>query len=185
MAEQACWIGSVPGIGGQPAGDAQRAGCIDAQLGELHLADLILETLRDLLDGLRRSGSRLSRALGIGEDHDELVAADSADPVALADHRVQQPHGLAQHLIAGMVSELIVVVFEVVEVEDHHRYRSAHAGSFGHGLLHEDFVEPPVPRSGQLVVKGHLSVVAEVSIQGQPSRQPICPRPQLRNAAPA
>jgi hypothetical protein len=64
------------------------------------------------------------------QDQHELVAADAADGVALAQHRAQPLAHALQQLVAGRVAERVVDELEVVEVHEHHGdVRAASAAS--------------------------------------------------------
>jgi hypothetical protein len=56
-------------------------------------------------------------AVGVGQQHDELLAAVATDEVALAHRRLQGDTDGRQHLVADPVAERVVDVLEVVEVQ--------------------------------------------------------------------
>ena len=58
----------------------------------------------------------------IGEDHQELVAAETAAHVALPQHAVQHGADRRQHGVAGHVAVAIVDRLEAVEVDHQHRH---------------------------------------------------------------
>ena len=58
---------------------------------------------------------------GLGEDHAELVAAEPADDVGVAQARAQQGRDRAEQLVAGGVAVAVVDVGEVVDVERQQR----------------------------------------------------------------
>ncbi len=91
--------------------------------------------------------ARFTRLVEVGEDHRELVAADAADAVVRADHRVEQPDRLAEDDVARLVTVLVVVVFEVVDVEDHHGHRAASLPGLFDLLLEESLVSSADSRS--------------------------------------
>ena len=57
------------------------------------------------------------------EQHDELVAAETADGVVGAEHRCEPFGEPDEHVVAGRVTEAVVDDLEVVDVEEHHRER--------------------------------------------------------------
>src|SRR5690606_17168258 len=64
------------------------------------------------LDDARRG--RLVRAV---DDHEELVAAEPSDDIRPPHARDEALADPAQHLVSGLMSERIVDVFEVVQIE--------------------------------------------------------------------
>src|SRR5207244_1797246 len=65
--------------------------------------------------------ARLTRAFLFPEDNREFVAADAGHQVVLAAAALHQEGGLAQDLVAQGVAVLVVVFFEVVDVEEEQR----------------------------------------------------------------
>ena len=66
-----------------------------------------------------------SAAVGVGQQHGELVAAEARERVAGAQPLAQQRRDATDELVAGVVAERVVDVLEVVEVE--HEQRAARA----------------------------------------------------------
>ena len=62
-----------------------------------------------------------ARAVDVGADDDELVAAQARDRVRRADRGGQPGREGQQHLVAGGVTERVVDHLEAVEVEHEHR----------------------------------------------------------------
>ena len=109
------------------------------QLARVHR---VLRALRDAdrdrdlagrpeLDGRERVGQaarEVDRVAGVagGDDHAELLAAETADDVGAAHGAAQQVGEVAQHLVAGAVAVDVVDALEVVDVEHQHGDRVAH-----------------------------------------------------------
>jgi hypothetical protein len=70
-----------------------------------HRAD---DVVRDLARLLERAP---------GEQHAELVAAEAADDVGVADRVLDQGGDLAQHVVADAMAALVVDRLEAIEVE--------------------------------------------------------------------
>ncbi len=89
------------------------------------------------------------------EDH-ELVAARPADEIDSANAGLEAPRDLAQHFVAGTVSERVVDRLEAVEVEEQDREAPAV------GLRSRDRIRQPlfereaVRQAGQPVVVRRL-----------------------------
>ena len=79
------------------------------------------------LERARRRPPRRSSQVGVGEDHDELVAAVARDAVERAELAHERLHDLAQHRVAGLVAVVVVDELEVVEVDQQARERPAGA----------------------------------------------------------
>ena len=75
-----------------------------------------------------RSAISLGAAL---DEHDELVAAEPADRVALAQDAGEPGGDAAQQLVAGGVAEGVVDVLEAVEVDEQRRRLDAVRGGRG------------------------------------------------------
>ena len=67
--------------------------------------------------------------VGVGQDHDELVAAVAGDAVERAELAHQRLHDLAQHRVAGLVAVAVVDELEVVEVDQQARQRRCRCAS--------------------------------------------------------
>ena len=110
---------------------------------------------------LNGSASRLSivlddfaddeRIAAIGNDHDELVAAEPADLAAIAGDVGQAVADFDQQLVAGRMTERVVDVLEAVEVEQRDRGRllAAVAGQQASQLLLQG---QAVGQAGELVI---------------------------------
>ena len=87
---------------------------------------------------------------GVGEDHRQLVTPVAGDQVVGAGGRPHQPPRTPDDLVAVLVAHGVVDLFEVVEIDDHHRHRARNRAPQGHLL------DQPAPK---------LSVVQQ---SGQP-----------------
>ena len=74
-------------------------------------------------DGVHEAlgGGVRALAVGAGEQHGELVAADAGDDVVGAQRVPQRGARRADHLVADVMAERVVDRLEVVEVDQHHR----------------------------------------------------------------
>jgi hypothetical protein len=111
----------------------------------------------DVEDPLRQQLGGHAGAIG---EHDELVAAEAGDGLALADRGAQAVGDRPQQLVAGTVAEGVVDGLEVVEVEEQ--------GS-GHGTLaarpHQELFGPvegehPVGEPGEAIVQRLVAQLA-------------------------
>ena len=73
-----------------------------------------------------------------------------------ADGRSQDRTGPAENLVAGRVTERIVVLFEVIEVEHDQRERRGQAVGLAEEELEVFAESPAVFRAGELVDRGEL-----------------------------
>ena len=79
----------------------------------------------------RAAGDRAGPSLEIGEQQQELVAAQARDRVGLTRAHAEALRQLDQQLVAGVVPERVVHELEVVEVQE--RARRRRGRSDGHG----------------------------------------------------
>ena len=84
----------------------------------------------------RSNGSRSTSRMRLGDllraaldEHDELVAAEAADRVGLAQHVGDPRRDVAQQLVADRVAERVVDALEAVEVDEHRRRVDAPRGA--------------------------------------------------------
>ena len=71
----------------------------------------------DFVDDALRDGVGVRLARRVMVKHDKFVAAPARDQVARADDAAQPPRDLNQELIAGAMSQTVIDLLEVVEVE--------------------------------------------------------------------
>ena len=120
-----------------------------------------LERLRQPLAASRRRVSPIAqRIAAIGQDHDELVAAEPARPSRRSPATSDQALAdLDQQLVAGRVAERVVDVLEAVEIEQRDRGRlgAAVAGEQASQLLLQ---RQAVGQPGQLIVMRELAAAA-------------------------
>ena len=62
------------------------------------------------------------RAVDVGQQHDELVAAGAGDEVGVTGRVLQALGELQDQRVAGLVAERVVHELEVVQVEVQHRH---------------------------------------------------------------
>ena len=77
-------------------------------------------------------------AISVGaalDEHDELVAAEAPDRVALAQHAADPRRDAAQQLVADGMAEGVVDALEAVEVHEHRRRLGAAAAGVDEHLL--------------------------------------------------
>ena len=129
--------------------------------------------------------------LGVGErrlreDHRELVAADAAGDVGVADDLADALGDLGQHRVAGEVADPVVDRLEVVEVEDDQR--EAPVVALGaRGLAREGLVEvAAVVQPGERVEIGLVARLAEaprILDRGARAQRQLGRRPAARTLA--
>jgi len=98
-----------------------------------------------------RRGGGFERAVQIGCENQELVAAEPTDDVALAHAVIDTGGDLGDEGVAGRMSAGIVDLLEPIEVQHQHRDHgpvSLGAGKFVLGVLDE---QVPVRQTSQLV----------------------------------
>ena len=100
-------------------------------------------------------------AVGAGQQHGELVAADAGDDVVRAQRVPQRRARRADHLVADVVAERVVDRLEVVEVDQHHRAGRAVVDHRAELALEA----APVEQLGERVVVG---LVAQLDLQPAP-----------------
>src|ERR1700733_2712121 len=100
------------------------------------------DSLQDFVDLLPRA---------FRQDYQKLVSADSDGHVAGADRALQSSREFLQGGIASGVSELIVDLLEIVEIEQKHRQRIAVAFRSREFFLQALFAEPPIVEAGQRI----------------------------------
>src|SRR5829696_2767170 len=88
----------------------------------------------------------------LGQDG-ELVAAEAADGVVLAQAAAQPSRDLAQQPVAGAVAEAVVDHLEVVEVDEEHGQAAAVPAGPGQGVPDPVVEQGPVGQVGQAVVE--------------------------------
>ena len=111
-----------------------------------------LERQRERLANLLGRRERVLRGTDVGDDHDELVAADPPDEAAGLGRVVQALGDRHEELVAEAVPERVVHELEPVDVEE--EQREERVGAFvgdrlGQALEHEQAVR----KAGQGVVR--------------------------------
>ena len=151
------------GVGVEAVGRVQR----DADAGgDLHL--LVL----DGEGGIEHVGQAVQGLLAFGEagqfadQQHELVAAQAADRVVLAQALGQAAGDLDQQAVAGGVAPAVVDRLEIVEIEIAHGQQVAAPVGLGDGLLQAVGEQQPVGQAGQRIVVGHLFQLFLVVLQG-------------------
>src|SRR5690606_37344345 len=74
----------------------------------------------DAFGDIERAGD-----IRLGQQHDELLAAEASGGVDVADAALDDTGGTAEHVVAGLVAEAVVNALEVVEIDDEERERAA------------------------------------------------------------
>ena len=98
---------------------------------------------------------RLHLVVDVLEQHGELVAPQPADGVPRSQAAAQALADQDQELVADAVTEAVVDVLEVVEVDEEGGDRRVRA-SAGDGVLDPVLEEGPVGQVGERVVEGHV-----------------------------
>ena len=94
------------------------------------------------------------------DQHDELVAAEAADRVGLAQHAGDPRGDDAQQLVADRVAEGVVDALEAVEVDEHRRRLGAAAAGVGEHLLGAVHDQRAVGQAGERVVQRLVAQLA-------------------------
>ncbi|KAF1855028.1 hypothetical protein Lal_00008405, partial [Lupinus albus] len=130
-----------------------------------------------LLPGAEALGHLCCRAQGrLGQQQDELLAADTARQVPLPAALAQQVGELAQHIVTRVVAEGVVDPLEVVDVQADHGERRAQPLPGLQALLHGAAVGQP----GERIALGLLVQLAELGPGDlQPGQQRLLDHPGL------
>ncbi len=114
------------------------------------------ERLDEGVEDLAGDHVRVRLRRQVDQHHDELVAAESRDRVAVA-HGALQPRGDdAQQPVADRVAEAVVDVLEAVQVEHHHRDQLPGAARLRHRLLHPVAQQVAIGQAGERIVVGKI-----------------------------
>src|SRR3954466_3370259 len=102
-------------------------------------------------------------ALGVHVHHEdrELVTAKAGELVLLADAVLETSSNVAEQIIASVVAEAVVDLFESVKVEQQERAVVLVALSVPEGYLHLFVERTAVGKAGQLVGKCKLPTVSQ------------------------
>ena len=121
------------------------------------------ETERLVQHGLEALGDELGagRQRHAFGEHDELVTAEAADGVAVAQHAGETGGHCPQELVARLVPQGVVDVLEVVEVHEQGGHRSVLTPSACQHLLGSVEDECTVRQSGERVVEGLMPDLVE------------------------
>ena len=98
---------------------------------------------------MRSATSRAPLGVGVGQQHDELVAAVAGDDVVVAQLAAHRLGDRAQDVVPGQVAVLVVDRLEVVEVEQQAGQRGAGAARAGDLLAHAQVQRAVVEQPGQ------------------------------------
>ena len=131
----------------------------DADAGADHQG--LLAQVQRLVQGVEHAlGDRLGIAAAgqVGEQHDELVAAEARQVVAGAQALLQAPADLHQHAVAGLVAEAVVDQLEAVEVDEQQRgLARTGLAELLQGLLQQLVQAQAVGQAGQRIVAGGVA----------------------------
>ena len=111
------------------------------------------------ITSIRRSAtsSGATAKLGAVDQHDELVATHPSDRVGVAQGAGQPGGDGHQEPVAGLVTEGVVDVLEVVEVDEQRRPTGAVAAVADQQLLDAVHDQRPVRQPGQRIVEGLIA----------------------------
>ena len=93
--------------------------------------------------------------------HDELVAAETADGVAVADDAVEAGRNRLEELVADLVAHGVVDRLEIVQVDEQRRDRRVLAAGAGQHVLGPVEDQRPVGQTGQGVVQRLVADLVE------------------------
>ena len=136
-------------------GDADACADVDGVAGKLErLADEMHEGTCDF-KGLLSVG-------GFFKDDAELVSAGACDGVSASDAGQEESGNMLEEQVADVVSELVIYVFESVEVDDHEGGVASSAGGAVKRVGQAVLEEAAVGEGGQVVVEGEVLVVLDL-----------------------
>jgi hypothetical protein len=111
--------------------------------------------------GAQALGHRLAASPWPRHQHEELLAAEAAEGVDLAQLGLERRRGVLQRAVAGRMAVAIVDGLEVVEVEHEHGERLSGAPAALHLAKQRLFHRPAVEQAGQAVVARAMAQVGE------------------------
>ena len=107
------------------------------------------------MDDLRGHGEGIVEVEDLGQDDDELVAADARDEVLVAHLGLDASARLDDQLVAGGVPVGVVDVLQAVEVGEEDGHAAATAPAVGEHHAHPDEQLAAVQQLGERVMRGH------------------------------
>ena len=116
-----------------------------------------VEGPRERLDDLGRHLRRVLRLLQALEGHDELVAAQARERVALADAALHARGDLLEQQVADLVAERVVDVLEAVEVDEQQRERLPAAARSDDALLEAVVEQHAVGQIGERIARREVA----------------------------
>ena len=141
-------------VGGLAVGREQR----DADAGAgVELLAVEHERLAEAVDQAARQRARLVRAPDLGLQDRELVAAEPADRVGLAQAGVQPLGDRLEQQVAAGQTEGVVDALEAVEVEQQHRRHAVGAPRPGQRVVEAVVEQRAIGEPGQRVVAGLMA----------------------------
>lgn len=90
-------------------------------------------------------------AIGVRQQHDELLPSVATHEVALSNRRMEGRADGSEHLVTEAVAERVVDLFEVIEVDEDRAERPQHARGLGHQPLERVLDRPRVGQARQSV----------------------------------
>src|SRR6202035_4369122 len=97
-----------------------------------------------------------ARRLGIGgrQYHDELFSAETADQIRLASVAPKYARGRLQHAVAGLLAEITVEFFEMIQIREGHTQGPFVARRVVEFAPEDNIEMSAVVDAGQLVAPG-------------------------------
>ena len=185
-AEELVGVGVHPG---RHVGDADREADVEllAPVGD-RILDELVQPLGDALGDVGRVADALAQ-------HDELVAAEAGDDVAVAHRSAQAVRDLHEHLVAALVAAAVVHRLEPVEVAEQHRERVRRARVARDRAVQLRAERGAVGQAGERIVGGHvaelvldrgepalrLDLLGDVLDRGDHALGPVARRVELRD----
>ena len=102
---------------------------------------------------------RGARGVGVGAQHHKLVTAQAAHGVLLAQGGGEPLRHLHQQVVAHVVAQRVVDIFEAVQVQKHQRHGLVLALRVGQGGADAVLQQTPVGQAGERVKVGQLADV--------------------------
>src|SRR5581483_5873692 len=125
--------------------------------GDLHLLPIDLEGIKEPAQKFLRESSDLFDLAGDWHHDCEFVAADPSHHVLFPKAGFQAFRDRLEQMVAATVTESVIDILEVIQVEHEHSQALVHAFSARNGLCKLLFEMGPIRKSGEQVVPGHIA----------------------------
>ena len=96
----------------------------------------------------------VSLTLNLGEQHDELVAAESCHTITLTYALLQPTAGLGQQFVPGIVTKRIIDHLEVIQINEKHPENTAMPFGGNNRLVNAIKQQRSIGQAGQCIMAG-------------------------------